>query len=149
LTRVAGATMQPFNKYYPPDYDGRSNINKMAGTHALGRRARKLDQGILVVRFEMPYNIWCAKCNNHIGQGVRFNAEKKRAGSFYSTPIWSFRMKCHLCDNVIEIKTDPENTRYVVVDGAKRQTEDEGTAEAPVVKRQGMLCALVWGEDGG
>jgi coiled-coil domain-containing protein 130 len=69
-----------------------SNINKMAGTHALGRRTRKLNQGILVVRLKMPFNIWCAKCNNHIGQCVRFNAEKKRAGKFYSTTIWSFRM---------------------------------------------------------
>jgi hypothetical protein len=52
-------------------------------------------------------------------------------------------MKCHLCDNAFEIKTDPENMQYVVVEGAKRQTEDQGTAEAPVGKGQSMLCALV------
>ena len=138
--------MQPFNKYYPPDYDGKSNINKMAGTHALGRRARKLDQGILVVRFEMPFNIFCASCKNHIGQGVRFNAEKKRIGHFYSTPIWSFRMKCHLCSHVIEIKTDPENTRYVIVEGAKRQAEDWDTTDQGVVQPKGAFAVLYSGE---
>ena len=132
--------MQPFNKYYPPDYDGKSNINKMAGTHALGRRAHKLDQGILIVRFELPFNIWCGSCNKHIGQGVRFNAEKKRIGNYYSTPIWSFRMKCHLCSAWFEIKTDPENTRYVIVDGAKKQADEWDTTDQGVVQPKGMKC---------
>ena len=55
----------------------------------------------------MPYNIWCEGCNSHIGMGVRYNAEKSKIGNYYSTPIWKFRMKCHLCDNHFEIKTDP------------------------------------------
>ncbi|THH21253.1 hypothetical protein EW146_g243 [Bondarzewia mesenterica] len=29
--------------------------------------------------------------------GVRYNAEKKKIGNYYSTPIFSFRCKCHLC----------------------------------------------------
>ena len=29
-----------------------------SGKHALGDRARKLDQGILITRFELPFNIW-------------------------------------------------------------------------------------------
>ena len=28
------------------------------GKHALGDRARKIDQGILITRFELPFNIW-------------------------------------------------------------------------------------------
>lgn len=40
--------------------------------------------------------------------GVRYNAEKKTVGKYYSTPIIQFRMKCHLCDNYIEIQTDPK-----------------------------------------
>jgi len=43
---------------------------------------------------------------------------------YYSTPIFSFRMKCHLCSNWIEIHTDPKNTEYVVVSGARRKIED-------------------------
>ena len=47
-------------------------------------------------------------CNNHIGMGVRYNAEKKKIGNYYSTPIYSFRCKCHLCDNWFTIETDPK-----------------------------------------
>lgn len=47
-------------------------------------------------------------CNSHIGQGVRYNAEKKQVGNYYSTPVWSFRCKCHLCQSWFEIRTDPQ-----------------------------------------
>lgn len=110
------------NKYYPPDYDPRKGgLNKFLGTHALRERARKIDQGIIIIRFEMPYNIWCDGCKNHIGMGVRYNAEKTRVGNYYTTPIYQFRMKCHLCDNHFEIKTDPANLDYVIMSGARRQ----------------------------
>lgn len=110
------------NKYYPPDYDPKSGgLNKFLGTHALRERARKLHLGVLIIRFEMPYNIWCEGCGNHIGMGVRYNAEKKKIGMYYSTPVYQFRMKCHLCDNHFEIKTDPANLDYVIVSGARRQ----------------------------
>ena len=61
------------NKYYPPDYDpSKGGLNKWQGTHALRERAKKIHLGILVIRFEMPYNIWCDGCSNHIGMGVRW-----------------------------------------------------------------------------
>ncbi|KAL0954743.1 hypothetical protein HGRIS_003695 [Hohenbuehelia grisea] len=121
LTHSAG-----FNKYYPPDYepDKHKSLNSYRGKHALGDRARKIDQGILITRFELPFNIWCGTCDNHIGMGVRYNAEKKKIGNYYSTPIYSFRCKCHLCDGWFEIQTDPKNTRYVVVSGARQKDED-------------------------
>lgn len=110
------------NKYYPPDYDPKKGgLNKFLGTHALRERARKIHMGIIIVRFEMPYNIWCDGCNNHIGMGVRYNAEKTKIGMYYTTPVYQFRMKCHLCDNHFEIKTDPGNLDYVIVTGARRQ----------------------------
>ncbi len=56
----------------------------------------------------MPYNVWCGGCGIHIGRGVRYNAEKRQTGKYFSTKIWTFRMKCHLCDNYLEIRTDPE-----------------------------------------
>jgi len=71
----------------------------------------------------MPYNIWCEHCNSHIGKGVRYNAEKKCIGKYFSTKIWSFRMKCHLCSGWMEINTDPKSADYVIVSGAKRKTE--------------------------
>lgn len=53
--------------------------------------------------------------------GVRYNAEKKKVGNYYSTPIYQFRMKCHLCDGYFDIKTDPGNLDYEIVSGARRQ----------------------------
>ncbi len=70
-------------------------------SHPLGKRAAKIDQGILVIRFETPYNMWCLGCNNHIGRGVRYNAEKRKIGMYFTTPIWEFTLKCHLCDNKV------------------------------------------------
>ncbi|KAK4883468.1 hypothetical protein RN001_006787 [Aquatica leii] len=110
------------NKYYPPDYDPRAGgLNKWQGTHALRERARKIHMGIIIVRFEMPFNIWCEGCKNHIGMGVRYNAEKKKVGMYYTTPVFEFKMKCHLCDNHFLIKTDPANLEYTVLSGARRQ----------------------------
>ncbi|XP_046760723.1 probable splicing factor YJU2B [Gallus gallus] len=118
------------NKYYPPDFDPakHGSLNKYHGSHPLRERARKLSQGILVIRFEMPYNIWCDGCKNHIGMGVRYNAEKRKVGTYYTTPIYRFRMKCHLCVNHIELQTDPAGCDYVIVSGARRKEErwDQG-----------------------
>ncbi|CAI8019710.1 Coiled-coil domain-containing protein 130 [Geodia barretti] len=69
--------------------------------------------------------------------GVRYNAEKTRAGSYYSTPIFKFRMKCHLCDNHFEIQTDPKNMAYVVVSGASRKNERWEEKEGETVSVEG------------
>ncbi|KAI6708254.1 hypothetical protein PZA11_000389 [Diplocarpon coronariae] len=117
--------MQGFNmgRYVPPDMEGIMSGNQLHGKHALGARANKISQGILTVRFEMPYPIWCTRCPKPtiIGQGVRFNAEKKKVGNYLSTPIFSFRMKHITCGGWIEIRTDPKNTAYVVTEGARKR----------------------------
>ncbi|XP_059151700.1 coiled-coil domain-containing protein 130 homolog [Physella acuta] len=118
------AERKAVNKYYPPDWDPRKgSANKRVGQHPLRDRARKLSQGILVIRFELPYNIWCGGCGSHVGMGVRYNAEKSKVGNYYSTPIYKFRMKCHLCDNYFEIQTDPKNHDYVILCGARRKEQ--------------------------
>jgi Saf4/Yju2 protein len=114
-------------RYVPPDLEGTSTANAAAGkSHALGYRARKLkSEGILTVRFECPFPIWCTNCQPQqiIGQGVRFNAEKKKVGTYHSTPIWSFRIKHTACGGWVEVRTDPKNTEYVVVEGGRRRDE--------------------------
>ncbi|KAI1006158.1 hypothetical protein K3495_g2062 [Podosphaera aphanis] len=117
--------MQGFNmgRYVPPDQEGLKSGNQIHGKHALGARAKKISQGILTVRFEMPYPIWCTTCPKPtiIGQGVRFNAEKKKIGNYFTTPIYSFRLKHVACGGWIEIHTDPKNTAYVVTQGARKR----------------------------
>lgn len=115
-------------RYVPPEHEGLLSGNKLAKKHALGARARKSAQGILTVRFEMPFMIWCTTCPKPtpIGQGVRFNAEKQKVGAYHSTPIYSFRMKHSVCGGIIEIRTDPKNTAYEVTEGAKKRDYGEG-----------------------
>jgi len=73
-----------------------------------------------------------------IAQGVRFNAEKKQVGNYYSTKIWSFKMKAACCGQEIVIQTDPKNTLYVIMSGAKQKTEtyDEVDAETVLLPEQ-------------
>lgn len=134
------------NFYYPPEWDpSQGSLNKFHGQHALRERAKKIDQGILIIRFEMPYNIWCGGCNSMIAKGVRFNAEKKQVGNYYSTKIWSFSMKSACCKHEIVIQTDPKNCEYVIISGAQKKTEDYDvedaeTLELPASEERGKLA---------
>ena len=56
-----------------------------------------------------------------IGKGVRFNAEKKAIGAYFTTKIWAFTMRAPCCQNRIEIHTDPKNARYIIVEGAREK----------------------------
>ena len=113
------------NMYYPPEWTPeKGSLDKFHGHHPLGYRARKLSQGILIIRFEMPFNIWCLGCHRHIGMGVRFNAEKKAVGRYFTTKIYSFTMHCPSCSQTIEIRTDPEHRDYAVVAGGRRKNEN-------------------------
>eukprot|EP00118_Oscarella_pearsei_P001715 m.8236 g.8236 ORF g.8236 m.8236 type:complete len:310 (+) comp20435_c0_seq1:38-967(+) len=118
------AERKAVNKYYPPDWTpAKGSINTYRNSHPLRERAKRLHEGILRIRFELPYNIWCGGCGNMVGMGVRYNADKSKTGMYYSTPIYKFRMKCHLCDNYFEIETDPKNCEYVILCGASRKNE--------------------------
>uniref|UniRef100_A0A6G1S5J5 Coiled-coil domain-containing protein 130 n=1 Tax=Aceria tosichella TaxID=561515 RepID=A0A6G1S5J5_9ACAR len=133
------ADRKAINKYYPPDWDpSKGSVNKYQKSHPLRDRARKIDQGILVVRFEMPFNVWCLKCNNHVGMGVRYNAEKSKVGNYYTTPVYQFKMKCHLCDNYFVIRTDPAKFDYSIDEGARRQAEQTIDVKAEEVRAGSM-----------
>jgi coiled-coil domain-containing protein 130 len=123
--------MQGFNmgRYVPPDLEGTTSGNRLNKKRAPGALRK---DGTQTVRFEMPFAVWCHTCSPHaiIGQGVRFNAEKKKIGYYFSTPIWQFRIKHAACGGVLEIKTDPKETAYVVTDGGKAR--DYGEAKDQV-----------------
>ncbi|KAJ3306930.1 hypothetical protein HDV03_003253 [Kappamyces sp. JEL0829] len=147
--------MQAQNKYYPPDYDPKEfrTINDYSKYQRNPKASRLKPQveaedileelrsekkpgttfRTITVRFEMPFNIWCLGCNNHIGMGVRYNAEKKHTGNYHSTPIFTFRMKCHLCPSFIVIQTDPKNAEYVILEGARKRIETFDPTDAGVL----------------
>ena len=63
----------------------------------------------------------CSKCGHMIGKGVRFNAEKKAIGAYFSTKIWAFTLRAPCCQSRIEVHTDPKNARYIIVEGAREK----------------------------
>ncbi|CAI5504578.1 unnamed protein product [Closterium sp. Naga37s-1] len=144
------------NFYYPPEWTPeQGSLNKFQGQHPLRERAKKLGDGILVIRFEMPFHVWCGGCKAMIAKGVRFNAEKKHIANYLSTKIWSFKMRSACCQHEIEIHTDPKNCDYLVVSAAERKAveydaEDAGTVELPSKEeREQLLDPLVRLEHGG
>ncbi|KAI1763381.1 DUF455 domain protein [Hypoxylon sp. FL1150] len=119
--------MQGFNmgRYVPPDVEGTTTGNKL---HRKPPPSFARD-GTQTVRFEMPFAVWCEHCPKPtvIGQGVRFNAAKRRVGAYHSTPVFAFRMRHADCGGAIEIRTDPQNTTYAVVEGARRRDTGQDT----------------------
>ena len=63
--------MQGFNmgRYYPPDSSSTSNTPPKFNSSAAQHRRN----GIPIVRFELPFAVWCQTCKPAaiIGQGVR------------------------------------------------------------------------------
>lgn len=82
--------------------------------------AWKRSEGITGVRFEIPYHIRCDECSSMLAKGVRFNAQKKTIGKYFSTSIIEFAMRCHYCTNRFVMKTDPEHCGYSVVSGCTK-----------------------------
>jgi coiled-coil domain-containing protein 130 len=123
------------NIWIPPDFDPaiHGSRNGYHNVHALRERAAKLHLGILIIRFEAPWGFWCGGCGSHVERGVRYNAEKKKVGNYYTTPIFAFRMKCHLCDNHFTFETDPKNCEYKITDGARRKIESWDPAATEVI----------------
>ncbi|CBQ68302.1 conserved hypothetical protein [Sporisorium reilianum SRZ2] len=118
--------MQGFNmgRYRPPDTDPRTTPFN-ATRHPLGKHARHLaSHGVLTVRFELPFHVFCLSCSAHIAQGVRFNAQKQHVADYLSTKIWAFTCKCPHCSAKFEIRTDPQNAQYAVESGVKRQVQE-------------------------
>eukprot|EP01068_Selenidium_serpulae_P003929 Selendium_serpulae@DN3346_c0_g1_i2.p1 len=129
------AAVQADGFYHPPEYrPEHGSINKFRNSHPLGDRAKKIGQGILVIRFEMPFKVWCLGCNAITAKGVRFNAEKKCVGNYFTTKIWEFSMKCYHCDTRYKIRTDPEACEYKLIDGLRMKVETYDAEDAVTIE---------------
>ncbi|ETV75515.1 hypothetical protein H257_10338 [Aphanomyces astaci] len=112
------------NFYFPPEWRPEmGGINKFQKSHPLGKRAKDIKDGILVVRFEMPFDVWCTHCNTHIGRGVRYNAKKTKVGMYHSTILYEFALTCATCKGIMIVQTDPEARGYKLLDGIKKKTQ--------------------------
>lgn len=114
------AATQADGFYYPPNWRPEfGSISKFQGSKGSNQY-----QTHGIIRFELPFDGWCCKCEKPLTKGLRFNAKKDRDGKYFSTTIFSFSMKCYNCSNPIIIKTDPKNSTYDYFQGIRKMEHD-------------------------
>ncbi|XP_050229828.1 uncharacterized protein LOC126678946 [Mercurialis annua] len=102
------------NKYYPPDFDA-----------AKLPRLRRAQNDSMKVRMMLPMSVRCNSCGHYIYKGTKFDMIKEIAQEKYINviSIHRFYFRCTHCKALITFKTDPQNSDYIVENGANRNFE--------------------------
>ncbi|CAA7049595.1 unnamed protein product [Microthlaspi erraticum] len=93
----------------------------------------------------VPFRIRCNTCGNYISEGTKFNSrEEEVIGETYlGIKLHRFYIKCTNCCAELTLKTDPQNSSYVVESGATRcYHHHEEEAEKQVEESGDVMSSL-------
>lgn len=129
------------NFYFPPEWEpSMGSISKYQGSKGKNQYEQ---HGI--IRFELPFDAWCLKCNLHMSKGLRFNAKKEKSSNYFTTTIWSFITKCYDCNQQFIIKTNPKDNTYDFEEGLRKHEQEydigaeEGVVELTTTEKRTQL----------
>ncbi|KAH9260703.1 hypothetical protein BASA81_001170 [Batrachochytrium salamandrivorans] len=113
------------SKHIPADYDHRV-LKHLKGKEPKQRKSA--GQAKETVRLMLPFNVCCAKCNQYMYRGRKFNAKKEVSSdnAYLGTKQLLFHVKCEHCSNPIVFRTDPESSGFAMVSGARENKTSEG-----------------------
>lgn len=113
------------SKHIPADYDHRV-LKHLKSKEPKQRKSA--GQAKETVRLMLPFNVCCAKCNQYMYRGRKFNAKKEVSSdnAYLGTKLLLFHVKCEHCSNPIVFRTDPESSGFAMVSGARENKTSEG-----------------------
>ncbi|EED94541.1 predicted protein [Thalassiosira pseudonana CCMP1335] len=125
------AATQADGYYIPSEYIDSGAYKKQSVSQFAGSKGHNQYLQRSVVRFELPFDGFCTKCEAIVGKGTRFNAHKAHADDYFTSKIYEFTTKCRACaDCTFKIRTNPKEQTFDYVEGIRKKVEEFDSAEA-------------------